>query len=287
MDPARRPDNPYDPSKDYLIVQADIPARTAITAGVTTSITPSAGVKIGYFTDGTPPTIDWNATSSYSNEKIIFYGLTPGTQYSINFNSPGYTFPTLSVTSPGGGFMAFLNTPSANYYNISGHTNFFTGSELLPAEQVSWYIAVLYCNYRSSLEGVTPYYTVTAAGFETPTISTNAAGPKGYRLCNNAGTTNRSEWEYSCRAGTDYCWYSGNNSPNGTKNVGLKIPNLWGLYDMSGNVWEWSNEVDGGFRDVSGGCFSSLSDACQSSSWFSDDPEDRYYGIGFRLVRTK
>ena len=77
----------------------------------------------------------------------------------------------------------------------------------------------------------------------------NAAHPgNGFRLPSEA------EWEYACRAGTttrfywgddpgytvinDYAWYDGNSS-SGTKEVGLKLPNAWGLHDMSGNVWEW------------------------------------------------
>ena len=74
----------------------------------------------------------------------------------------------------------------------------------------------------------------------------DAAGEELYRLPSEA------EWEYACRAGsstrwsfgnseselTKYAWYR-DNSPEGTKPVGGRLPNAWGLHDMHGNVWEW------------------------------------------------
>ena len=116
----------------------------------------------------------------------------------------------------------------------------------LPVENVSWFDAVMYCNWRSQLEGLTPVYTISGSGDNrTVTWNRNANGrADGYRLPTEA------EWEYACRAGTTTAyntgaaisdntgWYSA-NSDRTTHPVGQKPANAWGLYDMHGNVSEW------------------------------------------------
>ena len=122
------------------------------------------------------------------------------------------------------------------------------------------------------------------------------------------------QWEYACRAGTTtthywgdamdgaYAWYFG-NSGSKTHPVGTKLPNAWGLYDMSGNVCEWCRDwygtlaygtnpegsASGSDRVVRGGGWYYDSNSCTSSSRGYNGPSYRYGvydGRGFRLSRT-
>ncbi len=127
------------------------------------------------------------------------------------------------------------------------------------------------------------------------------------------------EWEYACRAGTttrfhwgedldytqigDYAWYSVNawDVGNGYAHVvGLKRPNDWGLYDMSGNVWEWCQDrygryPSGSVTDPTGPWFGServfrfgscLNTAwhCRSASRYGRAPGYSEFNLGFRLA---
>lgn len=142
----------------------------------------------------------------------------------------------------------------------------------------------------------------------------NAKTGKNYRL------PSESEWEYACRAGSrdDYCggnnldavgWYGAYATPVGnsaktTNPVARKQANAWGLYDMSGNVWEWTQDCwnasyggapSDGSAWTSGSCTQRVA---RGASWFTGPQyarsayrsrytsTNRYNSVGFRLART-
>ncbi|MCP5118321.1 MAG: formylglycine-generating enzyme family protein, partial [bacterium] len=139
------------------------------------------------------------------------------------------------------------------------------------------------------------------------------------------------EWEYAARAGTDTATYAGNltirgncdapelegiawycgNSDGKVRLVGGKTAHAWGIHDMLGNVWEWtedaadwdsenklvvtetygSNATDplsprGSYRVIRGGSWSIIARYCRAAYRYANVPGYRYDIVGFRLVRT-
>ncbi len=112
------------------------------------------------------------------------------------------------------------------------------------------------------------------------------------------------QWEYACRAGTDteyfwgdsadqagiYSWYQ-DNSGDETHAVGTRAPNPWGLYDMTGNVWEWCEDAWGvgypyPYRVLRSGSweFDTYNLGSGNRGWVT--PAKRFNDLGFRVVRT-
>ena len=143
--------------------------------------------------------------------------------------------------------------------------SYFSDCDDCPVENVSWHDIQDFLKKLNSLTG------------------------KRYRLPTEA------EWEYAARAGTDwkfagcntaeelgdYAWY-GENSEGRTRPVGQKKPNQFGLYDMTGNVWEWCQDENS--HIIRGGCWFSTAEYCRAADRFSYTPTNRYYRVGFRLV---
>jgi sulfatase modifying factor 1 len=101
------------------------------------------------------------------------------------------------------------------------------------------------------------------------------------------------EWEYAARAGTAgarygeldvIAWYQ-NNSRGRTHPVRLKQANAFGLYDMLGNVWEWTDtNYEVAYKVVRGGSWSSYSKFVRASFRGYNGPSDRDNDLGFRCV---
>ena len=165
-------------------------------------------------------------------------------------------------------------------------SNFTTCGDTCPVEQVSW-------------DDVQAYIK-----------KLNAKTGKNYRLPTEA------EWEYACRAGEqqEYCgsdsadsvsWNSFNSGSfffNTPHPVATKQANGFGLYDMSGNVWEWVEDsyhdnyagapTDGSawggnsMRVLRGGSWGYDPKFARASSRSKFGTTYRYYSYGFRLART-
>ena len=166
----------------------------------------------------------------------------------------------------------------------------FKGDKL-PVESVSWKDAITFCNSLSLRSSLQPCYDVNEAKPEEIVFDAEA---DGYRLPTEA------EWEYACKAGTSGIryneldligWYKG-NSERKTHEVGLKEANPWGLFDMMGNVWEWSSDIydatvygsyrifrGGGWCDDERGCMATNRRRSHPTSFKIDD-------LGFRLARN-
>ncbi len=188
------------------------------------------------------------------------------------------------------------------YQKIMGNNpSHFLGKDL-PVDSVSWYEAVTFCNKLSQSEGLTPAYEV-----EGRTVRWNHSS-NGYRLPTEA------EYEYAARGGnhpdhttfagsntaSEVAWYVENSSKT-THPVAQKKSNGLGLYDLSGNLyewcWDWYDETLPGGKDPSGpsqgslkvlrgGCWKSpeyyVGVAIRSNSFpYDNDPV-----LGFRVVRS-
>lgn len=187
----------------------------------------------------------------------------------------------------------------------SNPSHFKRCGERCPVEGVNWYDAARYANKLSEAEGVQKCFVG-----EGEKIRGVGDGKGDYVRCRGWRLPTEAEWEYAARAGEktarygkidEIAWYL-HNSGNKTHPVGQKKPNVWGLYDTLGNVWEWTYSgygaeeqqiaVDpvgasqGDLRILHGGCWFSHRGATRITFLHLSIPEDANAHYGFRLVRS-
>jgi formylglycine-generating enzyme required for sulfatase activity len=186
------------------------------------------------------------------------------------------------------------------YVDVVGtNPSTITGDLNHPVENLSWYEATNYCAQLTQRE-LTAGRIPVGSRFRLPT---------------------EAEWEYAARAWTStpyhygddpgaavtatYAWI-GDNSGLSSHPVGLKLPNPWGLHDMTGNVWEWCQDwygsypggyqTDptgpakstgtglGSYKVMRGGGFDYFAQDCRSSRRLIFAPNLTDYDLGFRVV---
>ena len=239
-------------------------------SGATANLRPNAFTRPGYLFNG------WNTTADGSGpaftdgqgftmgpDRVVLYAqwIFPAQMISLLPGSlktdrglaliPGFKISNVKVTQSQ--YQKIMGTNPSYFSRIADAPN-------CPVDTVSWYDTLVYCNKLSVHDGLVPAYTIkgttdTALWGPIPKgpdplwdeVKLNSSAT-GYRLPTEA------QWEYANRAGatTEYYWGNSNdyatvdqyawyeeNSRNTPHGVGQKLPNKWGLFDMTGNMYEW------------------------------------------------
>ena len=297
------------------------------------TVTKGVEVKVSFESNSIPPTPPASADKTYTVGGISFTmkGIAAVTNGKVGHSdySSDNAEHTVSLTAYRIGetevtqelWQAVMgNEPS--YFDGSSGKEPVSGEaqKKRPVENVNWYHAIAFCNKLSKACNLAPCYTVKDVNFDTLTfgdiptsnnIDWNSAvcdwSKNGFRLPTEA------EWEWAAMGGKDYKWSGTNelvqlinyawynaNSGNKTHEVKQKQANGYGLYDMSGNVWEWcwdwydtlpnplpedySGAASGACRVGRGGSWSDDADYAARAYRDFGNPDYRFIILGLRLV---
>jgi len=235
---------------------------------------------------------DPNFTNSIGME---FVYIEPGSFYMGSTVGDGDEQPVHQVTLTQGFYMGKYEVTQKQWVEIMGSnpsSSSYGLGDNYPVNQVSWNDIQTFVTKLNEKEGENKYRLPTEAEWE---------------FCAQAGTAANGEgprWHFGNDESqlVNYAWYS-SNSGSRSHEVGTKLPNQYGLYDMHGNVWEWvqdwygtyssSNQTDstgpssGSNRVGRGGSWDNSAGGTRSAFRNDYSPDSGLNNLGFRLVRLQ
>jgi len=256
--------------------------------GTTVNIiaTPSSGYRFVSWTGNVSDASSATTTITMSGDRMVtanFEAIQEPSTEIVMVSIPGGTFQmgdevgdlwdecrpvhTVTVSSFE---MSIYEVMQGQYTSITGtNPSYFKLGDNYPVEQVSWYDAVKFCNKLSDAAGLERCYNESTWECD---FSKN-----GFRLPTEA------EWEYACRGGKQYKYGTDDGTISNSNanydcyihnpvDVGSYPGNPFGLYDMSGNVWEWCHDWYGTYPSGSvnnpSGAQTGSSRVSRGGSWY-------------------
>lgn len=201
-------------------------------------------------------------------------------------------------------FISKFEVTQKLWQSVMGNNPSNVKGDNLPVVLISWNDAIEFCNKLSAGEGLEPAYKIDGSRVSCDIRS------NGYRLPTEA------EWEYVAKGGGKgnnflfggdnsidaVAWYK-LNSGGTIHQVGVKKANELGIYDLSGNVWEWCWDFYGSYKAASqvdpkgpnahinrvarGGSWNRDDKFCRTTNRYGFSPDDRGKDLGFRVVKAR